>query len=479
MSCFISFYVVLSRYTWTQYERIPDHRKVRTIIGPYPRQITCSESVQVLSGPGQLLNLITFKAIVMTTKSFAVLFFLKSRSGRPANDSDIYLRITVNCVRCDLSLQRKCPPASWNRATMRMTGKGESTKALNAYLDTVQAKVHEARHFLLQLGQPITSEYIRDILRGRKPSINKRHMLLETFKEHNDRMAALVGKEYSAGTLSRFITAWKHTRDFLEWKYKVADMDINDLNYEFVADFEFWFKSVKKCNHNSTIKFIACCRKIVLRCIRNGWLQRDPFIGFSMALREVDREALSKEELNLVATRQFDIARIAQVRDIFLFGCYTGLAYVDLKKLRRSEISTGVDGGKWIFTKRKKTEIPSRIPLLPQALDILSKYENHPKCIANGMALPVLSNQKMNSYLKEIADLCGIHKHLTFHIARHTFATTITLSNGVPIETVSKILGHTNLKTTQHYAKILDLKVSQDMKALREKLSTNTPFLSS
>jgi integrase len=155
------------------------------------------------------------------------------------------------------------------------------------------------------------------------------------------------------------------------------------------------------------------------------------------------------------------------------------LAYADLKKLRRSEISTGIDGGKWIFTKRKKTETPSRIPLLPQALDILSKYENHPHCLIRGMALPVLSNQKMNSYLKEVADLCGIQKHLTFHIARHTFATTITLSNGVPIETVSKILGHTNIKTTQHYAKILDLKVSQDMEALRKKLSTDKPFLSS
>jgi integrase len=407
----------------------------------------------------------------MPTKTFAVLFFLKSRTGLPSEDCDIYVRITVNGARCDLSLQRKCSPDLWNRGARRVTGKKENAKALNGYLDTVEAKVHEARHYLLQLGQPITADHVRDIMRGRKPGVDKRHMLLEAFKEHNDRMAALVGREYSAGTLSRFQTAFRHTRDYLEWKYKVADMDINDLNFEFVSDFEFWFKSVKKCNHNSTIKFIACSRKIVLRCIRNGWLQRDPFIGFSMALREVDREALTKEELHQVTTRQFDIARICQVRDIFVFSCYTGLAYVDLKKLRRSEISTGVDGGKWIFTKRKKTETPSRIPLLPQALAILSKYEKHPRCLADGLVLPVLSNQKMNSYLKEIADLCGIQKHLTFHIARHTFATTITLSNGVPIETVSKILGHTNLRTTQHYAKILDTKVSQDMIALREKLT--------
>jgi integrase len=300
---------------------------------------------------------------------------------------------------------------------------------------------------------------------------------MELFQEHNDRMWALVGKEYAAGTLTRFKTAAKHTRDFLLWKCKVADIDIKDLSYEFVCDFEHWFKTVKNCNHNTTIKFIACCRKIVLQAIRKGGLQRDPFLGFTMALREVDREALNKDELQVMATRQFPCNRLTQVRDMFLFSCYTGLAYIDLKKLRRNEISTGIDGGKWIFTKRKKTDTPSRIPLLPDALNILAKYESHPACLVRELVLPILSNQKMNAYLKEIGDLCGIQKNLTFHIARHTFATTVTLSNGVPIETVSKILGHTNLKTTQHYAKIQDLKVSQDMQVLREKLSAGTAGL--
>ena len=163
--------------------------------------------------------------------------------------------------------------------------------------------------------------------------------------------------------------------------------------------------------------------------------------------------------------------RLAQVRDIFLFCCYTGLAYADIKKLKRSEIGIGVDGEAWIFTTRKKTDTSSRIPLLSSALEILDRYKEHPQCDSEGTLLPVLSNQKMNAYLKEIADVCGISKTLTFHIARHTFATTVTLSNGVPIETVSKMLGHTNLKTTQHYAKILDIKVSDDMKLLKKKLS--------
>ncbi len=218
------------------------------------------------------------------------------------------------------------------------------------------------------------------------------------------------------------------------------------------------------------MKYIACVKKMAIRALRNGWLQRDPFIGFNLALREVEREALTAEELETMAGKNFVTDRLAQVRDIFLFSCFTGLAYADLQKLRRSEISTGIDGGKWIFTRRQKTDTASRIPILPMAQEILDRYANHPQCKAKDKVLPILSNQKMNAYLKEIGDCCGITKRLTFHIARHTFATTITLSNGVPIETVSKMLGHRNLKTTQHYAKILDRKVSQDMQALKEKL---------
>jgi integrase len=161
------------------------------------------------------------------------------------------------------------------------------------------------------------------------------------------------------------------------------------------------------------------------------------------------------------------------MRDIFVFSCYTGLAYADVKKLKRSEINTGVDGEQWIFSPRQKTDTPCPIPLLPVALQLLEKYAHYPKCINQDRVLPVLTNQKMNAYLKEIADLCGINKVLTFHLARHTFATTICLSNGVPMETVSKMLGHTNLKQTLHYAKTLHSKIGADMASLRQKLAVN------
>lgn len=422
----------------------------------------------------------------MIAKSFGLLFYLKKQHGDTKVHRAIYLRITVDGVMKEMSIHRTWDPAKWDAKAGRavlpkaITGRksasptppaSDGALALNAYLDTLQAKVHEARHQLIMSGKPVTAEAVRNFIQGREASGERPHLLLEIFQYHNNQVNALVGKEFSKGTLTKFNTVLKHTRSFLQWKYKLDDIDIRKLDYEFITELEFWYKSVQHVEHNTTMKYIACVKKMAIRALRNGWLQRDPFIGFNIALREVERQALTTEELERMTGKSFAIERLSQVRDIFLFSCLTGLAYADLHKLKRSEISTGIDGGKWIFTRRQKTDTASRIPLLPMAQQILDKYLDHPLCLNKDMVLPILSNQKMNQYLKEIADVCQIDKHLTFHIARPTFATTITLSNGVPIETVSKMLGHRNLKTTQHYAKILDRKVSNDMQALKERLS--------
>ena len=219
------------------------------------------------------------------------------------------------------------------------------------------------------------------------------------------------------------------------------------------------------------MKYLANFKKIVLECIKKGWISSDPFIGFKTTRKVVVCVALTKAEINSIVTKKLNSERLEYAKDIFIFSCYTGLAYIDVKKLRRSQIVKGVDGEEWIITERQKTDSPTRLPLLPAAVEIMNKYKDHPKCSIDDYVLPVLTNQKMNAYLKEIADTCGIDKNLTFHIARHTFAITITLSNGVPIETVSKMLGHKSLKQTKHYAKILDLKISEDMALLMERLS--------
>ncbi|MBC7525152.1 MAG: integrase catalytic domain-containing protein, partial [Flavobacterium sp.] len=211
--------------------------------------------------------------------------------------------------------------------------------------------------------------------------------------------------------------------------------------------------------------------KVIKICLDNDWITKNPFSNYKAKLNEVEREFLSELEINNLINKDFSIQRLALVRDIFVFSCFTGLAYIDVKNLTLNHINIGIDGNKWIFTHRQKTETPSKIPLLPIPEMLIEKYKSHPQCVNQNKLLPILTNQRMNSYLKEIAAACGINKELTFHIARHTFATTVTLSNGVPIETVSKMLGHKNIQTTQHYAKVLEKKVSEDMKILRDKFS--------
>ena len=230
-------------------------------------------------------------------------------------------------------------------------------------------------------------------------------------------------------------------------------------------------KTEKNCAHNTTIKYNTNFKKIVRIAYANDWIVKDSFFNWKGILKTVEREFLDEEEIQRLIEKEFSIHRLNLVKDIFVFSCFTGLAYADVKALNKDNIVIGIDGGRWIKTTRKKTKTKSNIPLLPSAELILKKYEEDSDVLNSNMLLPILSNQKMNAYLKEIADLCEINKNLTFHLARHTFATTITLTNGVPIESVSKMLGHKSLKTTQHYAKIIDRKVSEDMAILKDKLN--------
>ncbi|HLY68804.1 MAG TPA: site-specific integrase [Puia sp.] len=404
----------------------------------------------------------------MVNKTFSLLFYLKKRSNYVKGRMPIYIRITVDTQRAELSTKRYCDdPDKWNASAGRIKGINENAKLLNAYLDTLQSKVYDALRFFVERDEIITAEKIKDKLIGIKEHPKK---ILEIFLQHNDQIKALIGKSYAALTLKRYNTALEHTREFISWKYHLPDIDIKKLNYEFIAEYDFYLKGVRKCGHNSTMKYLSNLKKVVLLCLKKGWLLRDPFYGFNLATKEVVREILTNDELSAIASKQFLTERLNITRDIFLFSCYTGLAYVDVYNLERSAIVNGIDDEKWIYSNRQKTETPFRIPLLPVTLEILERYKNHPQCQNNGKVLPVWSNQKLNEYLKEIADVCGISKRLTYHMARHTFATTVTLNNGVPIETVSKMLGHKSIKITQHYAKTQDRKVSDDMKLLRNKL---------
>ncbi|MDP9078588.1 MAG: site-specific integrase [Bacteroidota bacterium] len=398
--------------------------------------------------------------------TFSLLFYLKRPKNYENGPMPIYLRITVNGKRAETTSGRECLPANWNSKLGRFRGTKEEIKSFNAYLDNLQSQVYEAHKTLTEAGVLITANLLKNKLLGKT---EKSRTLIDVFKDHNKKVAALVGNEYAAGTLTRYETSLRHTQNFMAWKYQVSDIDVKTVDHDFISNYEFYLRSERKCANNSAVKYIKNFKKIVRICLASGWLEKDPFVNYKAKVKPVDRIFLNAEQIKQITEKTFDTDRLNQVRDIFLFCCFTGLAYADVQKLKQSEIIKGADGEMWIVTKRLKTDTATKVPLLPAALTILEKYSNDPVCNIKGKALPVSTNQKMNAYLKEIAGVCGINKDLTFHTARHTFATTVTLSNGVPIETVSKMLGHTNIKTTQHYAKILDMKVSKDMALLKEK----------
>jgi site-specific recombinase XerD len=404
----------------------------------------------------------------MLEKSFGLFFFLKQSKNEKSDERYIYLRITVDGIAKEISLKRMWSLSRWDQPTGRAKGNKEDALKLNAYLDVYRANVYAAKCKLIFADKEISADSLKDFLTGKG---EEKRMLLEIFKKHNKEIFELIGKDYAYKTYQKYRTTLGHTQDFIKWKYGTADLEIKTINYEFVKDLSSWLKIVKKCNHNSTVKYITTLKSILLECIRKKWLKENPFTDFKLAYKEVEIVPLYQNELLAIRNKVFGIDRLNLVRDIFVFSCYTGLAYVDVGNLTSNQIVEGVDGEKWIMTKRQKTDAPQRVPLLSQALEIIEKYSEHPKCLNGSSVLPILTNQKMNAYLKEIADVCGITKKLTFHLARHTFATTVTLSNGVPIETVSKMLGHKSLKQTQHYAKIVDLKISEDMAVLKQKLA--------
>ncbi len=412
------------------------------------------------------------------TQTISVAFF--TRKDRTTEDGlkPVFMRISLMNKRLTLATKIFVKPNDWSDQNGKLKTNSEEGRRINKMLEAFKMKAFEYQRVLMNQGKDVTLENMKAKWYGL--TLEKSRMLMEVFKQHNEQMKALVNREFSPLTLARYETSYRHTQEYMKWKFRIEDIDIKKLNYEFLSDYEFWLKSQRKCDHNTSVKYLSNFKKIVHICIKNGWLERDPFVGFKMTKRDVERPFLVDEELKRIIAKQFIAPRINQVRDIFIFCCYTGLAYADVEKLTREEITTGIDGEKWIWTNRKKTDTATRIPLLSQALEILDRYNDDPQCLNKGRLLPVLSNQKMNTYLKEIADACDIIKKMTFHTARHTFATTVTLSNGVPIETVGKMLGHRNLKTTQHYARILDLKVSEDMNNLRKRLSakTHTPAIS-
>ena len=400
--------------------------------------------------------------------NYSLLFYLKRPKQYVSVPAPLYMRITVDGIPKELSIGRSVDPARWRAKANRAAGTNEESRALNRYLETLEREMEDIHTALVRENATITAELLKRRFLGED---DETHSLIEIYLDHNRKMEALIGNGYRPGTLKGYKTSVGHLTDYVQKQYGNTDIDIQRIDHTFITGYEFFLRTDKNCSPISAAKYMKHLRKVVKLCLAHRWISADPFVFYKNTAKPKEKGFFTQDELDRIMAKQYATSRLAHVRDIFIFSCYTGLSYADVKKLRKSAIAKGVDGKLWILSSRKKTETTTNIPLLPQAQDIIDRYADYPPCVAKGLVLPVLSNQKMNSYLKEIADLSGITKTLTFHMARHTFATTITLSNDVPIETVSKMLGHTSLKTTQHYAKLLDVRVANDMQTLQQKLA--------
>jgi site-specific recombinase XerD len=405
------------------------------------------------------------------TTSFSLLFYVSKTKLQKNGEAPLLLKINVNGRRVVLNLRRSVHPNDWDSAKGKVGGKSDQARLVNDYIEAVKFKFRQKYNELLQLHDEVTVEMVRDGVLGVNSSSTR--TIVAVWEEHLEGMRKLIGKETTKATCQKYSAALNHLKRFLKQKHRTTDLSLKSIDPEFVSNFSLYLKTTGGCGHNTTVKFLQTFKKIYGICIRNGWATKDPFVGVSMKSKVIDRHYLNEEELVRLIEFETDLERISKVRDFFIFSCYTGLAYIDLKNLKRQQIEAGnSETGFWIRTKRQKTGVSTSVPLLALPYQIINKYNQLEYLNSNDPVLPVLSNQKMNAYLKELADLCGITKPLSFHIARHTFATTVTLMNGVPIESVSKMLGHSSLRSTQHYAKVVDKKLEDDMAALALKLSS-------
>lgn len=398
--------------------------------------------------------------------TLSILFYPKKKSAN-TEDSSIYCRITFAKRRAEFSTGRDILTSHWDKRSGKARGNSVEARSLNKYLDTVKMKIYEIQDRMERNRIDISAIAIKKEYVGKESKI---YYLKEIFEEHNRNIESLIGKGYSESTVKKYGYTLNHIKGYMKFKKIKGDLPVRDVTYSFVSGFENYLKAEKNCGHNTTVKYLVNFKKIIRLARANKWMTDDPFLHWKGRWKFQEREFLTKKELKKVVNKKMKIQRLDQVRDIFVFCCYTGLAFADVKNLKKEHLVEGNNSRRWIKTRRKKTNSLSRIPLLGIPEAILRKYKDHPYVEAEKGILPVLTNQKFNSYLKEIADICGISKNLTTHMARHTFATTVTLSNGVPIETVGKMLGHNSLKTTQIYAKVIDDKIEKDISTLELKI---------
>jgi len=384
----------------------------------------------------------------------------------------IQMQITIEGERVFISTGQKIELELWDLKSCRAIGKSNKVRVLNEYLDKMSVDVVKAFNELKSLNDDISAEMLRDKLTGK--SIDRRKYLIECCQIYNSSFEKLVGIEIGKITFGRYATFAARISNFISSKMKQKDIMLHEIKYSFGIEYEHYLKTELKLHQNTLVKYIQYLNRVLDYCVKYEWLDKNVLFGYKCPVKESKREYLTQDELQRVMDKEIHIDRLSEVRDIFVFCCHTGYAYKDAAQLTPDHIGTGINGRKWIYTSRQKNDNVSNVPLLDQAMQIIEKYKDHPICVSKNRILPMKSNQKLNAYLKELADICSISKPMTMHIARHTFATTVLLSNGVSMEATSKMLGHSSLKTTQIYGKILETRVGAEMEILSQKLSKSS-----
>ena len=408
----------------------------------------------------------------MKRDSFRVLFFLKKTRLLKNGEASVCMRITVNGTRVENNIRKSIDPALWSQAKETARGKSRRACDLNTYIEEARIKLYQIFCELEQQNRPVTAHLLQELFFGQEKPEEVR-TLLGTMQEHNDQCRALVGTDYALITVRRYESCRRYLAELIRQRYGKEDLPLAEVNGELVRAFAFYLKTEKGCQQNTVIRYMKCLKKITNLARANDWMAKDPFLGIRFHEKEVVREFLTMDELQTIYHKEFPLERLTLVRDVFIFAAFTGLAFIDVQQLAPEHIVRDNNGNLWIRKPRQKTKNMCNIPLLDIPQEILRKYANHPTCRKKGVLLPVPCNQKMNSYLKEIADICMIRKNLTTHLARHSYATSVCLANGVSLENVAKMLGHSNIKMTQHYARVLDSSILRDMNQVQAALSSS------
>lgn len=395
-----------------------------------------------------------------------ILFFVLKTKLLKNGEAPILMRITINGQYEETRIQRSISLKLWNAAKGCSKGKDRLSSELNNYIAELNARVLE-KHKELMLEQALITPKL--LLKRTFGKDTEMRTLLGTMQQEIGEMEKVINMDYSPITINRYKNVLNKLQKAILKFYEKEDITFHELSPEFIKAFDIYLKTEAGLCRNTVVRYMKCLKKITNMGLAKEWMRKDPFYGYKMQQDETDPTFLTYEELQTIMNKEFTIPRLALVKDIFIFALYTGLAFIDVYNLRPEHVSENNNGNLWIVKPREKTNNLCNIPLLSIPKQILEKYKDNPYCLDKGVMLPVPCNQLMNSYLKEIADLCGIRKNLTTHTARHSYAT-LCLSMGVPIETISQTLGHRSISTTQIYADITRTKINEDMTNLAERI---------